>query len=55
MAKTLSNVYKAFLSKLSEDDWLDWDEEDVLEDWKTIYEAAVPNFKFPRVAIPDPD
>lgn len=55
MAKTLSSVYKAFLSKLSEDDWLDWDEDDVLEDWKTIYEAAVPHFKFPRVEIPDPD
>jgi hypothetical protein len=55
MAKTLNDVYTAFLSKLSEDDWLGWDDEDILADWKTIYQSAVPNFKFPRVEIPNPD
>lgn len=55
MAKTLGDVYKAFLSKLTEDDWVEWDESDVLADWKTIYEAAIPHFKFPRVEIPDAD
>ena len=44
-------VYDAFLSKLLEDEWALWDEEDMKEDWKSILKGAVPQFKFPRVSL----
>lgn len=44
-------VYTAFLSKILDDEWEDWDEEDVEEDLFTLLEAAVTRFKFPRVSL----
>ena len=44
-------VYDAFLGKLLEDEWLNWDLEDIIEDWKTLLKAAIPWFKFPRVSL----
>ena len=44
-------VYDAFLSKLLDDEWALWDEEDMKEDWKSILMGAIPNFKFPRVSL----
>jgi len=44
-------VYDAFLGKLLEDEWLNWDLEDIIEDWKTLLKAALPWFKFPRVSL----
>lgn len=49
--KTLEDLYAAFLSKLGEDEWLDWDEEDIKEDFEQILEGARPYFKFPRASL----
>jgi hypothetical protein len=39
------------LSKLLDDEWALWDEEDMKEDWKSILKGAIPQFKFPRVSL----
>lgn len=44
-------VYTAFLSKILEDEWENWEEEDVNADMFTLLEAAVMRFKFPRVSL----
>ena len=44
-------VYDAFLGKILEDEWNDWDLRDVEEDWCTLLMAAIPHFKFPRVSL----
>lgn len=41
-------VYDAFLAKMLEDEWANWTEEEVEEDWMTILQGAVAWFKFPR-------
>ena len=40
-------VYEAFLSKMLEDEWLNWTQEEVEKDWRMLLDAAIPNFKFP--------
>lgn len=47
----LIKVYTAFLSKMSEDDWLDWTEEEAQADWMTLLEAAISWFKFPKNSL----
>ena len=47
----LQVVYDAFLGKILEDEWDNWDLEDIEADWKTLLMAAIPNFKFPRVSL----
>ena len=44
-------VYDAFLGKILEDEWVNWDLEDIQEDWKTLLLGALPWFKFPRVSL----
>ena len=44
-------VYDAFLSKILDDEWVNWDLEDIQEDWKAILLGALPQFKFPRVSL----
>lgn len=44
-------VYDAFLSKILEDEWNDWDLEDIEADWYTLLMGAIPNFRFPRVSL----
>lgn len=44
-------IYDAFLSKILEDEWALWDEEDMKNDWKSLLKSALPNFKFPRVSL----
>lgn len=44
-------VYEAFLSKMLEDEWLNWTEEEVEHDWRELLKGAIPNFKFPRVDL----
>ena len=52
MMKTpVQNVYDAFLTKLLEDEWLNWDEEEIKADWKELLAGAIPFFKFPRVSL----
>ena len=41
-------VYDSFLSKILEDEWVNWEEHEVEEDLKTLLEGALPYFKFPR-------
>lgn len=44
-------VYDAFLAKMLEDEWANWYEDDMLEDWRAILQSALPWFKFPRVSL----
>lgn len=44
-------VYVAFLAKMLEDEWLNWDEEEIQADWKELLAGAIPFFKFPRVSL----
>lgn len=45
------DVYDAFLAKILEDEWANWYEDEVAEDWKQILLGALPHFKFPRVSL----
>ena len=47
----LQVVYDAFLAKMLEDEWVNWDLEDIVEDWKSLLNGALPWFKFPRVSL----
>jgi hypothetical protein len=44
-------VYTAFLTKILDDDWQTWTEEEVRRDMFTLLEGAVTRFKFPRVSL----
>lgn len=44
-------VYDAFLAKILEDEWVNWDLDDIQEDWKALLMGALPWFKFPRVSL----
>lgn len=44
-------VYTAFLTKILEDEWGDWEDPYVRQDLKTILLGAIPYFKFPRVDL----
>ena len=49
--KPIQAVYDAFLSKMTEDEWLNWTDEEIEMDWRSLFDAAVPYFKFPRVSL----
>lgn len=44
-------VYDAFLGKILEDEWNEWDIEDIEADWHSLLMGAIPQFKFPRVSL----
>lgn len=44
-------VYDAFLSKILEDEWENWDENELRQDLFMLLQAAVMRFKFPRVSL----
>lgn len=44
-------VYDAFLAKMLEDEWGNWSQKEVAEDWRAMLEGAIPWFKFPRVSL----
>ena len=44
-------VYTAFLSKMLDDEWENWTEEEVERDLFTLLQDAVVRFKFPRVSL----
>ena len=46
-----SRIYKAFLSRILEDEWDHWLQEEAEEDWYEIMNAAIPWFKFPRHSL----
>lgn len=47
----LQVVYDAFLGKMLEDEWVNWDLDDIQQDWKSLLQGALPWFKFPRVSL----
>lgn len=46
-------IYKAFLTKIEEDEWAGWEKEFIEADLKTILEGAIVYFKFPRISLID--
>ena len=48
---SFQTVYDAFLAKQLDDEWVQWDLEDIEADWKAILMGALPWFKFPRVSL----
>ena len=48
---SIHKVYEAFLSKMLEDEWLHWTEEEIEADWRQLLNGAIPHFKFPRVNL----
>jgi len=48
---SIYKVYDAFLSKMLEDEWLNWTQEEVERDWRALLDAAIVRFKFPRVDL----
>lgn len=44
-------VYDAFLSKMLEEEWFNWTDYENEEDWRSLLDAAIPYFKFPRVSL----
>lgn len=48
---SFGKVYDAFLSKILEDEWENWDIEDVEKDLFTLLQGAIVRFKFPRVSL----
>ena len=48
MGTPYSDIFNRFLSKILEDEWEGWAEEDIERDLSQILESAIPWFKFPR-------
>lgn len=48
---SFDTVYDAFLSKMLDDEWEEWDEEEIAEDLQTLLMAAISWFKFPRTSL----
>ena len=48
---SIYNVYDAFFSKMLEDEWLNWTEDEIEQDLRSLLDAAIPYFKFPRVSL----
>ena len=44
-------VYEAFLAKILDDEWEDWEISLAKKDWRQILESALPWFKFPRGSL----
>lgn len=44
-------IYDAFLTKMLDDEWGAWEEEDMQQDWYSLLMSALPWFKFPRVSL----
>lgn len=48
---SLQVIYNAFLAKMLEDEWANWDMKAIEQDWKAMLDGALPYFKFPRVSL----
>lgn len=48
---SFDTVYDAFLSKILEDEWEEWDESELRQDLFMLLQAAIMRFKFPRVSL----
>ena len=55
MATPLQTVYNAFLAKIEADDWMLTEMEENIEtvrnDWQMILDAAIVQFRYPRVSL----
>lgn len=52
MATPLQDVYDAYLAKIEADDWMLTEAYDaVSEDWRMILNAAIVQFRYPRVSL----
>ena len=57
MATPLQDVYDAFLSKIEADDWMlsgmegESISEEILDDWRMLLNAAIMQFRYPRVSL----
>lgn len=53
MATPLQTIYDAFLAKVEADDWMltEENQELVKEDWRMILDAAIVQFRYPRVSL----
>lgn len=57
MATPLQTIYNAFLAKVEADDWAltemteEGPSKDLLEDWGMILDAAIVQFRYPRVSL----
>ena len=52
MATPLQDVYDDYLSKIEADDWMLTEEENVdTEDWRMQLNAAIMQFRYPRVSL----
>lgn len=47
----LTDLYSAFLAKLEEDEWLEWDTEEMEADFEQLRLSAIQYFKFPRCSL----
>lgn len=47
----LEKVYEAFLAKMLDDEWANWDEDNVESDLRQLLNGALPYFKFPRISL----
>lgn len=48
---SVQDVYDAFLTKMLEDEWLNWTDEENEVDWRALLDSAIPWFKFPRCSL----
>ena len=48
---SVHDVYDAFLTKMLEDEWLNWTDEENGVDWRALLDSAIPWFKFPRCSL----
>ena len=46
-----TKVYEAFLARILEDEWENWQVDEAVADWRQLLDMAVPHFKFPRVSL----
>ena len=48
---SFDKIYEAFLSKMLDDEWGNWEQKDVEIDLRQLLESAIPRFKFPRISL----
>ena len=53
MATPLQTIYNTFLAKVEADDWMltEENQELVKEDWRMILDAAIVQFRYPRLSL----
>jgi hypothetical protein len=52
---TFEEIYDRFFGKITDDQYMEWSEEDTRKDLKNILMDAIPGFEFPRFPLYDYD